>query len=320
MDYKMISIVIPTRGYWPKPDRLIHSILEDISITWIIKEIICIIEFDKSTLWRKDLIKKCKEKNLDLIVANQDGYGVSASRNHWTKIASQDTIIFMDDDITIPNGFVWDILDEYNGISREINKDIMLYPTVLRWDTDQIRSKWFVYFNRLLWRPVAYDATNNWKDKIRDKIGLKKIFGPTYWDIKLSNIICMVVSKKITNQVNFDEDMRFVYEDLDRTYRVYRSGYPIFISWKNFVRHYESQKTKLELAYINNAQNIYNKVKHRIQFVLKNANKIQLIWYYIFWFWASNLWTMMMICAYSDKKKIHIWALLRGIRDWLKTK
>lgn len=316
----MLSIVIPTRWYWPKPLALIESVLADSSARWVLTEIICSIEFDKTTLGWKDLITECKKNDIILKAINQDGYGVSASRNYGADIATQDLIMFMDDDTTISEGFIWNMIDEYNILRREYESDIMLYPAVLQWDSDNIYSKWYTYYDRLLARPVAYDHANNWKDRLWSKLWLSKLLWPKVWDIKLSNIICMLTSKNITSEIKFDEKMMFVYEDLDWTYRVHKSGYPIFVSEQNTIKHYEWYRTKMEQMYLGNKESIYYKTRHRIRFALKNSNILQKIAYLIWWFWISNIWTLIMIWRYSEKKWLHLESFWKGIKDGLKAR
>lgn len=317
----MLSIIIPTRWYGPKPQTLIESILSDKSAEWVLKEIICVMEFDKSTLWWKDLIQQCESHDIILKAVNQDGYGVSESRNQGADLATQEHIMFMDDDITIEDGFIWNMIDEYNTLRRENNNhDIALYPTVLKWDTDDIWSRWYRYYNRLFARPISWEHINNWKYKLRDRLHVDRFFWPKKWDIQLSNIICMLITKDITQQVRFDDKMLFVYEDLDWTYRVYKSGYPIFVSWSSTVRHYEWYRTKMEQMYLGNKESIYYKTRHRIRFAIKNSNTLQRISYYISGFWISNIRTFVMICRYSEKRSLHLWALWKGIKDGLKVR
>ncbi len=314
----MLSIVIPTRWYWPKPIALIESILLDSSINWVVSEILCVVEFDKTTLWREKMIEKCKKSGIMLKVIAQYGYWVSASRNYGASIAIGELVIFIDDDTTISEGFIWNMVDEYNMLYKEHKIDIMLYPTVLQSDTDRVYSRWYRYYNRLLARPVAFDNINNRKDKLRRWLMMDKLFAPKYGNIKLSNVICVLTSKKVTDQVKFDEDMLFVYEDLDRTYRVYKSGHPIFVSEQNTIKHYEWYRTKMEQMYIWNKESIYYKTRHRIWFAIKNSNLWQKILYYICWFWISNIWTLVMILRYSEKRSLHLLARWRGIKDGLK--
>ncbi|HBB04856.1 TPA: hypothetical protein DCZ39_08485 [Patescibacteria group bacterium] len=67
----------------------------------------------------------------------------------------------------------------------------------------------------------------------------------------------------------FDEQLDFVYEDLDFSYRIHRAGYPIIVLRDLKIYHMERDKTKLEEARVGNVYSAYRKAKHRMLFVQK---------------------------------------------------
>jgi GT2 family glycosyltransferase len=73
----------------------------------------------------------------------------------------------------------------------------------------------------------------------------------------------------IFKDVLFDEDLDFVYEDLDFSYRIHRAGYPIIVLRDLCIHHMEREKNKLEQARVGNEHAAYRKAKHRMLFVKK---------------------------------------------------
>ena len=71
-------------------------------------------------------------------------------------------------------------------------------------------------------------------------------------------------------QYRFDERMAFVYEDLDLTMRISRSGMPIYVLADVYIRHMERIKSSTEASFLS-ARHIYEKSKNRILFVCSNA-------------------------------------------------
>lgn len=73
----------------------------------------------------------------------------------------------------------------------------------------------------------------------------------------------------IFKTILFDEQLDFVYEDLDFTYRIHRAGHPLIVLRDLRIYHMERDKTKLEQAWVGNEYAAYRKAKHRMIFVKK---------------------------------------------------
>lgn len=80
----------------------------------------------------------------------------------------------------------------------------------------------------------------------------------------------------------FDEQIDFVYEDLDFTYNIYHKGYPIIVLRDLKIYHMERDKTILEEARVGNEYAAYRKAKHRVIFVKKYGTFVQKIQFYLF--------------------------------------
>jgi GT2 family glycosyltransferase len=82
-------------------------------------------------------------------------------------------------------------------------------------------------------------------------------------------------SKLVFDTHPFDEYMAFVYEDVDATYRITRSGIPLIVSNKVHIKHMERDKTKIQQAFLATPESAYKKSKNRIIFAKKNYTSFQ---------------------------------------------
>lgn len=118
----------------------------------------------------------------------------------------------------------------------------------------------------------------------------------------------------IFKNILFDEQIDFVYEDLDFTYRIYRAGHPIIVLRDLRIYHMERDKTILENARVGNEYAAYRKAKHRMFFVKKYANLFQKIQFYLIGFRGQPLRLIIKILRFApmkEKRKL-IRALVRG--------
>ena len=60
----------------------------------------------------------------------------------------------------------------------------------------------------------------------------------------------LFMSTILAKQNLFDENIPFVYEDLDMVYSVTSKGIPLIVSKTNKISHMERDKTKLELSFL----------------------------------------------------------------------
>jgi len=126
----------------------------------------------------------------------------------------------------------------------------------------------------------------------------------------------------IFKNVLFDEELDFVYEDLDFSYRIHRVGYPIIVLRDLRIHHMEREKNKLEQARVGNEHAAYRKAKHRMLFVKKYGNMTDKIRFYLLGFWGQPLWLMIKILRYaplSAKMKL-LKAIWKGTFYWVYTK
>lgn len=324
----MISVVIPTR--WIQPFDKLNKLLDSLSAQHLpVQEILIIIDFDVS---KTPLQKAFPHETYSLVTIHcQDGYGVSSARNRWVKKSLWEYILLCDDDIILSDPFTTErLLDEYLD-KKDLSSDSVIYPTILWHDTSHIQTQWFIGYNWLLCRPVPKYAIER-KSKLRqwwyqlcqrmiDIFGVKWVANR----IVCTGAICLFTSKRLLLDQPFDKRFTFIYEDIERSYRISSKGIIISNSEYITIQHRERPKDILAQSYINHPDIVYLKTKHRIRFVLIHANRRQKILFYSCGFRLSNIRTLYFIVYFGWKWYLHprkrrynlISARWKGIRDWL---
>lgn len=226
-------------------------------------------------------------------------------RNFGINKAKTEFINLMDDDEFFHPEYLQQSLDLREKLKNQIQKDFVLTPTLMYRQTWQIQNQWFKKFNFLISRPIMQNLWNKERDYIQ-MYSWNSLLAPAY----------------IFKQIQFDEKIDFVYEDLEFSYRIHKSWFPIVVSNQLKIYHMERDKTILEQARIWNPIQAYKKSKHRIIFVRKNWIFRDKIKFYLFWFWAQPLRLIFKILIYAKwiQKFNIISKLLKWTIDWISCK
>lgn len=327
-----LTIVFPTRPNIKNIQGLLWSLdqqtFQNFQIIWIIDSPLTQTEFDElkkqALVWLKnipDRIHFVSNVNSDFIPQNW----VSYVRNYGIKLADTEFINLFDDDEILKPNYLEKSFEIYNVILSEMQwneeskkKDsslrsgwqiqtkweFVLVPKLMFRQTWKIQNEWFDYYNFRTSRPHQFHFADDQKIAQIQMYSWNSLFWPT----------------KIFQEILFDERFDFVYEDLEFTYRIHKSWYPIFISSELEIYHMERDKTQLEDARIGSEFQCHRKARHRMWFIRKNATWRQKIQFYLLWFWAQPLWLISKIIRLAPQKdwKILIWALIRGTIEWMK--
>jgi len=351
----MISIIIPTRWTWDftKLWNLLKSLDNQ---TMKPEEILIIIDFDIPRVPLLNFLGECNTRfwiswetvGLTKVVC-QEWYYVSAARNRWVRIAKSEFCLLCDDDIVLhENDCLERMVDEYalenkrpldSSAQYITSKDwvasgwqsntvswwrswLILYPTILFHNTNQIQSQGFSSYNRFMCRPVPKYGVDR-KSKLWKWLPswLVNIFGGRDSDgLQCIGTICVFASRDVLLKNPWDEKFSFVYEDIERSYRARKQWIQIINNPDIQIQHREKQKWILARSYIDTPENCYRKTRHRIWFVLRHANRYQKIMFYACGFRLSNGWTLMYILLYAPRKRWNnlIRSRWRGIVDGLR--
>jgi len=313
-----LTIIIPSRPNIQNIQWIFHSL--DIQTFQYFKVILLIDtklqkeEFEnlkkEALKWLKNISKKIKfvsNVNTDFKPQNW----VSYVRNYGIKLADTDFINLFDDDELFDSDYLqtsFDLWHEIKGWKTPLKKGgrgvwFILVPTLMFRKTWEIQSQWFDYYNFWTSRPHALWLKENQKLSQIQMYSWNSLFGPT----------------KIFQEVLFDKNLDFVYEDLEFTYRIYKAWYPIFVTSELLLYHMERDKNILEHARVWSKFAAYRKAKHRVLFVRKNWILLEKIKFYLLGFRAQPFRLSLKIIRYWKKREILplILSLYHGTWDGL---
>lgn len=287
-----LSVVIPTRG-----DQNMKNIVEYLQRqTFKDFEIIFVID------------KKVMAYDLPVITTHTIVYvtnlthtipynNASALRNLGIKEAQGEFIQLMDDDERLEEDYLERSFMFWNEYRVIVKKDFVLTPTLMYRKTWHIQNQWFSRFNYRLSRPIPQILWHKSREYIQ-MYSWNSLFAPAH----------------IFKTILFDEQLDFVYEDLDFSYRIHHAGYPIIVLRDLRIYHMERDKTKLEQARVGNEYSAYRKAKHRMLFVKKYGKLSDKIKFYLLGFWWQPLRLILKIILYAKgKEKMK---LIKAICKW----
>jgi len=307
-----LTVVFPTRPNIQNIKWLLWSLdqqtFQDFKVIGIIDSKLTQTEFDELKKESLDWLKNIQDRVHFISNVNSDFIPqkwVSYVRNYGIKLTDTEFLNLFDDDEILKPDYLEKSFDIYNKILWEKAglKECVLVPKLMFRQTWKIQNEWFDYYN--FWTSRPHQFHFKWEKFAQIQMySWNSLFWPT----------------KIFQEVLFDEKFDFVYEDLEFTYRIHKAWYPIFISSELEVYHMERDKTQLEDAWIGSEFQCHRKARHRMRFIRKNATTIQKIQFYLLWFWAQPLRLISKIICLAPKRdrKILIWVLIRGTRDWMK--
>ncbi len=308
-----LTVVIPTRPNIQNIQWIFRSLdiqtFQDFSVILLIDTVLTTKEFDdlkKNTIvWLKNISNKIQFISNINTKFKPQGW-VSYVRNFGIKLAKTEFINLFDDDEIFYKDYLQKSFDIRNIKREELQKDFVLVPTLMFRKTGEIQSQWFDYYNFWLSRPHALRLKKNQQFGNIQMFSGNSLFGPT----------------KIFQEILFDESFDFVYEDLEFTYRLYKSWYPILVTSDLLVYHMERDKNILEHARVWSTFAAYRKAKHRIMFIKKNWTLVQKIQFYLFGFRGQPLWLILKIIRYWKKREISplVISLFKWTIDWLRIK
>ena len=224
------------------------------------------------------------------------GWNASTLRNYWITTAKGEFILLMDDDEWFEDDYIEKNIYFWAKYKHILKQDFVLTPTLMYRKTGRVQNRGFKYFDFRLSRPIPLKLT-----KERDYVQMyswNSLFAPAH----------------IFKETLFDEELDFVYEDLDFSYRIHRAWYPIIVLRDLQICHMERNKSKLEEARVGNEHAAYRKAKHRMLFVKKYGNILQKIQFYLLGFRGQPLRLMLKVLLYAQGKQK--WNLIKAIWKW----
>jgi glycosyltransferase involved in cell wall biosynthesis len=322
------DVVIPTR--WVK--ETLYTILHCIAKQSLLPQYIILVV---NAFWRshKDIHAMLHEIIPDQIqdfiqvifVPEEYSGNASYARNLWREHTISPYVYFLDDDNQFWVDFFSSCIGEYNVMKNGLWTDFLYSPTIMWRTTNTVQSKWLKTFHYFVgWpEPVIFSW---WKSKFvkrfRMLFPLPNFYyqSPHYTRASMIGGNSLLSAKKLFDAFPFDEDMAFVYEDIDMSYRLTKDKNPLIVSNKVFIHHMERDKTKLEQSFLGTAESAYKKAKNRIMFVKKNGNSWQQFLFFCIWLPITSLMTLLFIVWSWGKNRLHIaGSYIKGTWSWLQT-
>lgn len=302
------EVVIPTRWNLLNLEKILKSIVWQSflpsKIYIIIDKLLEKTEFEELkyflSKWELNqlsgLIQLITNLNSDFI----PNKGVSYVRNFWIKLIKEEFLYMIDDDNIFWKDFFEITKQEWLNIFKINKRKFLLSPTIQYRTTDTIQSRGIKWFNYIL-----------------SKVILNKEYKDQYTIVKMMWWNSLFWPAEIFKSILFDEEFKFVYEDIDFTYRCSLAWYPIIVSNIFSINHMERTKNIVEKSFIWNYYDIYQKSKNRIIFVKKNWTIKEKMQFYLLWLWIQSFWFLYLIIFYWNNKLQLYKAMIKWLFDWL---
>jgi glucosyl-dolichyl phosphate glucuronosyltransferase len=258
-----LSIIICTK-YCDLLRECLNSVLSDLSVTCVTYEII-IVAHKSTSLLTSNIMKEFVSRTNKIQYVMQDGDGLPNARNHGLKIASGETIVFLDDDVIVGQGYFSEI------------KRLMSQRNDIGGISGTFKGIYFVpHFSRIK-RLLDKIFTNGWYGQ-GGPIG--KVFPNgvlTYnfeyaEDVTKVDILSgsnMIYPRSVIDECGwFDENFGSnyaAYEDVDYSFRVTKHGYSLLVD-PNLKLEHLNFKIKPSLS----SNRIYDSARNSVYFFFKN--------------------------------------------------
>lgn len=227
-------------------------------------------------------------------------FRISWNSSQWEDISY--FTLMLDIDNEIESDFIASLLDEYQLLKQQEDSEIVLAPTVMRRRSWRVQSQWIQWYSFLIPRyKFASFTTDNSPQQVM-MMGGNCLFGKT----------------GVFKQIGFYPEFAWSYEDIDFTYRLTQSWFPLYVTASTLTYHMESERSKLDHKLIGNPTSAYYRMRNYLLFVKKNATWWQKIQVYSFGVWGLYSWFVLNVIVYGRKKRRELVnGLSRGLWDGL---
>lgn len=194
------------------------------------------------------------------------GQGASFVRNYGRAQVQTPYMIFIDDDNVVAEDFAQLI---FAFIDQQVHDQAMILAP-LQYDptTSELRAALATGFNYRLSRPIW--ATHQLLETT-----------DRYVPLSLASSNCLIGPTQVFASYPFDEEIPFVYEDLEMIARMRRGGIQILADTRVGVNHHHMHRSRLAEMYANTPDRLYYKTKHRLILIHTMANCHQKIQFYL---------------------------------------
>lgn len=190
---------------------------------------------------------------------------ISKKRNLAIKNTDKKYLFLLDDDNRIYDiSFFNKLLDNYKKVQKYY-KQAIISPIIYYRDTNIVQSAG-IKFCYILWK-VCVRKQIEWDFQETKWIWWNSLFWETQYFKKNK----------------FDEDIWFIWEDIDYIYGLREKWVKTFIVNQK-INHIERDKTRAEKSFVQWKEMFQKKIKNRNIFVKKHWNILQKVSFYIVWY------------------------------------
>lgn len=316
---KQLTIIIPTRPNLQNITQIFGCLqrqdYQDFQIFLLIDSYFTKKEFSEFESEINQIIKDNPnlQKKVSIFTNQNSTFkpqkNASATRNYGIRKANSKFIYLFDDDNIFDDNHLSKTFEIYQELSSKNthqnyskkystihHTDFVLTWTLFYKKTSTIQNQGFKKYNYRYSRPMLNFLKSKKYDYIRMYSG-NWLFWPSY-----------IFQKNL-----YDENLDFVAEDLDCTYRITKS-FPMIVHSDLKIYHMEREKTFLEHARVWNEFWAYRKAKHRIIFTNKNWSLRDKFSFYIFWLHWNNARLSAKIIIWGGSQR---WKILKSFWNWV---
>lgn len=244
-----VSIIIPTFNNWSYTDKCLNSILTNKSNKTTYEVIV--VDNGSSDETTKKLTMLLKKEPKLKVVLNNENLGYAKANNIGATHAAGKYLLFLNNDTSIKNNYLDEMLECLTKNSAGIVGAKLLYK-------DNIIQHAGVVIND---NPDPIFPFHIFKGKQKDYMPANMVR-----QYQAVTGACMLIQKEFFNELNgFNEDYINGYEDIDLCFKANKAGKKTFYCPQAEVYHYESK-----------TPGRFNNVQHNVQLLLsKWKNEIK---------------------------------------------
>lgn len=283
------DVVIPTRQDNEKLQIMLSCLTQQ---TVRPRTVFCL--YDENNVW-KDTAYADEKKDqrimrwYKLVWIYETGWNgwVSAKRNRWITLTTSQYVLLLDDDNEFSTDFVEKLYEWQKKYWWVVS------PLIMRRHSEIVQSRGFAGLSPWTWLLMKA------KTQTIRCLGWNSLFG----------------QREIFEKVVFDENIPFVYEDIERSMRLTKKE-KLTMLHDVPIYHMERDKSRAERSFVWSPNSVYYKVKHGLILIRKHFSLWQKTTYVLSGFWLYHWWLLFLIVFFWQKKLSLLRAFVRGLRDW----
>ncbi len=260
---------------------------------------------EEASVGKEKEIGNLPSKKKLILIKNENNYGFAEGNNigirYALKALNPDYLLLLNNDTVVDKDFLWELVEVEGG------NDLIgiVGPKIYYYDFDG-RSDIinFTGADLILWKgtEIRYGANEIDRGQWDTHRKVDRIEGS-----------CMLIKKEVFSKVGLLDPKYFLYwEDTDFCIRVREAGYTVVCVPRAKIWHKEATSTGgiMSIPYI------YYMTRNRFLFLKKNATKLQLL-SFLLYFFGYRFWITSRIFVIDQRDVKRFISFLKGVFDGL---